>query len=213
MPYVMTYNSLVESVQRWVKHAASSDFTAELPRLIDSTERKVARALKTLLSIRYADDVLTVSNNLVPKPTRWLETVSLQIRIGSGFVQWKVLQQRDYEYINQIYPNQNTTAEPRFFTDFEYDQIILAPTPALAHPFRIGFYERPASLDATNTQNWLTRNAPDLMLYGLLLESAPFLRADERMELWGKEYDRKLIEITGEDKRRTATRAEKSEEA
>lgn len=212
MAYVMTYNSLIVSLNRWVKHSASADFQDELPRLIDTTERKVARALKTLLSIRYADDTMTPNNNLIAKPARWLETVSLQVRTGSGFVNWKSLDERDYEYLNMIYPNQNSTGEPRIYSDFEFYQFIIGPTPDLAYPFRLAYYERPSPLGDTNQQNWLTQNAPDLLLYGTLLESAPFLRADERIAMWSKEYDRKLIELTGEDQRRTTPRSEKTEE-
>ncbi len=41
----------------------------------------------------------------------------------------------------------------------------------------------PALSDA-NTSNWLLACAPDAYLYGALLESAPYIKDDERIAVW-----------------------------
>ena len=40
------------------------------------------------------------------------------------------------------------------------------------------------ALTSTNTSNWLLTLAPDLYLYGTLLETAPYLKEDERIQTW-----------------------------
>lgn len=213
MAYVMTYNSLVESITRWVIRDSDSALAAEIPRMIDTTERKVARALKTLLSVRYATGALTASSNLIVKPNRWLETVSMEIGTGTGSNTSVQLLSRTYEYIKQVYPDQSALATPKYFSDFEFDQFFIGPTPDAAYPFQVSYYERPEPLGEDTQQNWLTINAPDLMLYGALLETGPFLLNDERIKMWQDMYDRKLIELVGEDARRLIIRTERTREA
>ncbi len=41
------------------------------------------------------------------------------------------------------------------------------------------------ALSDTNTSNWLLDLAPDLYLYGALLESAPYIKEDARIQTWG----------------------------
>jgi len=198
-PYVMTYNSLLGSVKRWVIRGNDQQLADELPRMIDSTERKVARALKTLLSVRFATDAMTIGGNLIAKPNRWLETVSFQIGTGTGYNTIVQLQERTYEYITQVYPDPTVTDQPKYIADFEFNQFFVGPSPNVAYPYQVSYYERPEPLSTDNQQNWLTENAPDLMLYGVLLECAPFLINDERIPVWQNFYDRKLIELIGED--------------
>jgi hypothetical protein len=38
---------------------------------------------------------------------------------------------------------------------------------------------------ASNSTNWLLLAAPDIYLYGALLEAAPYLQNDDRIQTWG----------------------------
>ncbi len=70
----------------------------------------------------------------------------------------------------------------------------------------------PALLDEDSQTNWLTENAPEVLLYGTLLEATPFLKNDERIPVWQNMYDRSAAMLNGEDLAkildRTATRKE-----
>ena len=51
-----------------------------------------------------------------------------------------------------------------------------------------------------NTRNFLlTEFAPNLLLYGTLVEATPFVKDDERVQLWQSYYDRALAALNGED--------------
>jgi hypothetical protein len=43
--------------------------------------------------------------------------------------------------------------------------------------------------------NWLLTQHPDLYLYAALVESAPYLKDDERIALWRAELDRRIAEV------------------
>ena len=66
-------------------------------------------------------------------------------------------------------------------------EIELFPTPSsgtLSMTYRAAI----PALSDTNTSNWLLEVAPDAYLYGSLLQSAPYLQADERLPTWTALY-------------------------
>jgi hypothetical protein len=61
------------------------------------------------------------------------------------------------------------------------------------------YYELPALLDDTQQTNWLTDYAPNLLLYGALLEATPFLKNDERITTWQGFYQSAANALNAED--------------
>lgn len=62
-------------------------------------------------------------------------------------------------------------------------EIELAPTPDANYTIEMVYRQNIPAL-ASNTTNWLLTAAPDLYLYGTLLETAPYLKEDERIQTW-----------------------------
>ena len=54
--------------------------------------------------------------------------------------------------------------------------------------------------DDTQT-NWLILNAPDLYLYGTLLQAEPFLMNDERVPLWERGVRQVINDLQQQDDR------------
>jgi hypothetical protein len=63
-------------------------------------------------------------------------------------------------------------------------EIELAPTPDRNYTIEMVYRASIPSL-AANAGNWLLTLAPDLYLYGTLLESAPYIKEDGRIQTWG----------------------------
>jgi hypothetical protein len=57
------------------------------------------------------------------------------------------------------------------------------------------------ALSDTNTSNWLLLDAPDLYIYGSLLESAPYVMDDARIQTWVQLYERALHSLVAVDTR------------
>jgi hypothetical protein len=75
------------------------------------------------------------------------------------------------------------------------------------------FYQLPVLLDEENQTNWLTEEALQLLLYGVLLEATPFLKNDERIQVWQQMYDRAASMLNGEDLAKILDRAAVRKEA
>lgn len=68
----------------------------------------------------------------------------------------------------------------------EGSNFIFGPYPS-AKTINGVYYQSPEKLaDGTTTANWYTTNAPEVLLYGSLLEAAPFIKNDPRLPIWAQ---------------------------
>ena len=211
MATTMTFTTLKEDVQRYLERGATlaSDPVVyeQIPRLINLAERRIARELKVQGFINVVSTTLTVGQSVYDKPDRWRDTVSINIGTGAGNAARKTLFTRDYEYLRSYWPDATQTGEPVFYSDYDYNHWLIAPTPDAEYPVEILYYELPPLLDDSVQTNWLTEYAPQLLLYGTLLEATPFLKNDERIGVWQQFYDRALSALNQEDLKKMADRA------
>ena len=114
---------------------------------------------------------------------------------------------RSYEYIRNYWQNDTETDQPKFYADYNYNNWLFGPTPDLAYPFEAIYYELPPLLSTTNQTNWLTEYAPQMLLYATLLEATPFLKNDERIQIWQGMYADSKNAINQEDLRKIVDRS------
>jgi len=203
MATTMTFETLKQDVQRYLERgatlAADPIVYEQIPRLINLAERRIARELKVQGFIAVVTDTMVPGQSVYAKPDRWRDTVSINIGTGAGNANRTTLYTRDYEYCRSYWPNESETDTPLFYADYNYDNWLFAPTPDEAYPFEVLYYELPPLLDDSVQTNWLTEYAPQLLLYGTLLEATPFLKNDERIGTWQQYYDRAAAMLNGED--------------
>ena len=203
MATTMTFTTLQEDVRRYLErgnsYASDPVVYEQIPRLINLAERRISRELKIQGFINVVTGTLAVGQAVYPKPDRWRDTVSVNIGTGAQNNTRKVVFSRAYEYLLSYWPDRTATEEPIFYSDYDYSHWLIAPTPDAEYPFEILYYEIPPLLDDVVQTNWLTEYAPQLLLYGSLLEATPFLKNDERIPVWQSMYDRAAAMLNGED--------------
>ncbi len=199
----MTYDSLVDDIQTYAERQNDAVFVAQIPRFIMYAENRLAAEVKTLGFQRYVSG--TISENTLEKPSRWRETISLNITVGGSR---KFLKERSYDYCRYYSPDNTDTGEPEYFANYDYEHFFFAPTPDTSYSFELAYYERPEPLSETNQTNWTTQYAPQLLLYASLLEAAPFVKNPEQVQQWQGFYQQALAQIMQESARRVVSRAE-----
>jgi hypothetical protein len=212
MPVAMTFNSLQNDIRAYIERGSAPDVTvfAQIPTLINDAEREIARKLKIQGFIANVTTAFAAGSSVYPKPDRWRETISMEF--GTGLTQQlrKIIYPRVYEYLRVYWPDPTQTAPPEFYADYDYLHWLIAPTPDLIYPWQINYYELPPLLDNTNQTNWLTNYAPTTLRFCTLLQTAPFLKNDERVPVWQQLYQESLQSLGGEDLQkivdRTSTR-------
>ena len=217
MATTMTFDTLKQDVQRYLERGATlaSDpiVHEQIPRLINLAERRIARELKVQGFIAVVSGNLVPGQSVYAKPDRWRDTVSVNIGTGPTLANRTTVYARDYEYCRSYWPNESETDTPVFYAVYNYDNWLFAPTPDVAYPFEVLYYELPPLLDDNIQTNWLTEYAPQLLLYGALLEATPFLKNDERIATWQQYYDRAAAMLNGEDLAKILDRSAARKEA
>jgi len=214
MAETLTFNSLITDLQAYLERGTVVDTTvfAQLPRLINLAERDIARALKIQGFINVVTTVMGIGQSVYAKPDRWRDTVSMNFGVGVDQVRTSIYP-RSYEYLRTYWPDENLTGQPKFYADYNYENWLIAPTPDVAYPLEILYYEMPPLLDLVNQTNWLTDYAPGALLHGSLLQASGFLKTDERIPVWEKIYERELSLLNGEDIQKIIDRSVTRQEA
>ena len=193
----MTYDSLVEDVIRYCERNDES-FVAQIPRLIMLTEQGIAAEIKTLMQLNVVNTTLTVNNPVLQKPVRWRKTISMKVN-------GKPILNRSMDYVTQ-FQTESPTGQPLYYGDYDYDHWALAPIPNSAYTVEMIYYSRIQPLDIENQENLLTREAPQALLFGTLLQTQGYLKNTEKLAVWKGYYDSAIAALKGEDQRRMVDR-------
>lgn len=215
MPAAMTFDSLLVDIRQYLERGTVVDTTVfeQLPKLINLAERDIARTLKIQGFINVVTSVMAAGTSVYAKPDRWRDVVSINFGIGTANNQRVPLFPRSYEYCRLFAPDSTVQAQPEFYADYDYDNWLFAPTPDLAYPYEVVYYQLLPLLDATNQTNWLTDHAPNTLLHGALLQGSRFLKNDERVPLWQATYDSDMQKLNGEDLQKIIDRSSTRQEA
>ncbi len=207
MAVSMTFDSLLEDLRAYLERGTSVDPTVfdQLPSLINLAERELANRLKILGFVRVVTDTMGVGQSVYAKPDRWRETISINFGVGTDQVRTPLFT-RAYEYCRRYWPDEDQTAQPKFYADYDYFNWLFAPTPDVAYPFEVSYWELPALLDSVNQTNWTTDFAPNALLHGALLQATPFLKNDERIPTWEEIYEKDIAILEGQDVKRIIDR-------
>jgi hypothetical protein len=178
---ISTYVELQAAAANWL---ARDDLTLRIPEFITLAEAKFNRVLfhprmetRTTLTV----NTLLTSPEFLDLPTDFqtMRMVRLPDEVGKPRLQFMSQTQMD----DYRYSRDNVAGTPVYFT-IVGDQIELAPTPNEDMDVEVLYRANIPAL-ADNSTNWLLTMAPDLYLYGTLLEAAPYIQNDERLSVWG----------------------------
>jgi len=199
----MTYDSLVTDLIGYTQRD-DQEFSDEIPRFIMLAENTLATELKLLGFQNVVTGTFTPNNNTLPKPALWRDNISFNFTDASG--NRIELLPRTYEYCRNFWQNQSLTGQPRFYADYNFDNFLIVPTPATGLTFELLYHTRLQPLDNSHQTNWLTDNAPQLLLAQCLIQAYTWVRNDAETAKWQSTYDRSIAAFHGEDKNRSKDR-------
>lgn len=173
-----TYSQLKADVASWLNR---DDLSANVPDMITLGENRAYRELR----LRCMEAALssTISSGTISVPERY---VAMKYAYVNATPVSK-LERKDAEWIYQTYPTRSADGIPRYFAR-EADSFIFAPYPDSAYTVKGIYYRRLPALSDSNTTNWFTENAPELLLFAALAEAKAFIEDNERVSLWNQKY-------------------------
>jgi hypothetical protein len=87
---------------------------------------------------------------------------------------------------------------PAFYTIIA-NEIRIGPTPSGAYEMEMLFWRKFPHLSVSAPTNWMLQHAPDVYLYGSLMELEPFIQNDARLGVWSSAYANAIENIQGAD--------------
>lgn len=203
MAYVLTYDNLYSLLQTYLERTDSA-LVDQIPTFILLAQVRISREVKQLGTRQVVNATFSGSTSVVQKPSDWRETISINYGTGTSSNTRNTILPRGYEYCRSFWPDPTqTSSEVKYYSDYNYNYWLVVPTPNSSYPFEVMYYSTLKPIDDTTQTNWVTQYAPDLLLYACLLETAPFLKVDERIQTWQMLYDRALAAVNGEADART----------
>lgn len=202
MTAVMTYDSLTVQLIDWAQRVNDTRLAAQIPNIIAQTEILLSREVKGLGFQQTVSGVFIAGKSFISKPARWRETINMNYGTGTGNQVRNIIWPRRYDYCRVYWPNPTLTGAPKYYADWTWDYMLIVPTPALAYPFEMLYYERIQPLDANNSTNWLTANAPDLMFKACKRWADVYIRDNAGATATQADLDRAIMTTLGEDVRR-----------
>ena len=191
-----TFTELKEAVADWLDR---SDLTARIPDFIALAEARINRELRIRPMEVRSTMYTTVDQQYFNLPGGYIQMRNIQLNTNPT----TPLEYITPEMLDRLYGS-STTGKPRAYTLIG-DEIQLAPIPDSAYQLEMAFYEKFTPLGDGSagpvTSNWLTANAPDVLLYGALMEAEPFIKNDERIPVWLNGYSNAINKLQQQDQR------------
>ena len=188
---ISNYSELQTAVANWLDR---DDLAARIPEFIVLCEARFNRSLRIRAMETLDISVDTVSGtSTVALPTGYVQMRDISL-ITSPITQ---LQYLTPEIMNRLNAG-SLTGKPETYTIIA-NNILFGPTPDSAYDISMLYYKTFDPLTALAPTNWVITNAPDVYLYGALLEAEPFLMNDQRVQLWATALTQSITTLQEQD--------------
>lgn len=184
MAIISTYTNLQTAVGDYL---ARSDLTSFLPNFVQNFEERFYRDPQNWASWMEAALSVTITANVAAVPADYLGLKVAYVGSLSGPLERVSLSQLYARFPRGGSSSGTARFIARDGANFRFGPEVVSGTLAGT------YYAKPTTLRADGDGvNWLITNAPDLCLYGSLLEAEAFLKNDARLDVWQRFYNEAL---------------------
>ena len=187
---INSYSTLKTAVSNWLDR---DDLTDRLPEFISLSESTFNRVLRIRAMETTVSDTTPSGSKEDALPTGYLQMREIHLTTSPV----ASLAYITPEIMYRIRAG-STSGKPNAYT-IVGDNILFGPTPDDAYTYSITYYKSFDALSDSTATNWLILNAPDLYLYGTLLQAEPFLMNDERVPLWERGMRQVINDLQEQD--------------
>ena len=187
---ISNYGELKTAVANWMDR---DDLTARIPEFIALAEARFNRVLRIrAMESKQTASTVAGQQNLA-LPTNYIQMRNVQMNTSPV----TPMQYVTPEIFDRLYGG-SATGTPKFYSIIA-NELQLGPTPDTVQTIEMLFYKKFDPLSADGDTNWVLTNAPDVYLYGALLEAEPFIMNDSRVQLWATAFQTAIVDIQEQD--------------
>jgi len=188
----MNYAQLTAAIIAYTENQDAS-FAAEIPTFVKQAEQRIYNTVQIANLRKNVTGTLTASNKYLQCPSDFLSVYSLAVINNSG--EYTYLQNKDVNFIRQVYPAPTYTALPKYYAIFgpqsgDVNELVflLGPTPNSSYSVELHYFYYPESIVTAST-SWLGDNFDTVLLYGSLIEAYTYMKGEaDMMGLYNQKY-------------------------
>ena len=170
----MNYTELTNAIKEYTDNTETT-FVNNIPNFVRQTEERIYRSILIPELRKNVTTSLSTSNRFLAKPTDFLAVFSIAVVDGSS--NYSFLLPKDVNFIQEAYPATATSGLPVYYSLFDGDNFLIAPTPDSTYTVQLHYYYDPPSI-VTSSTSWLGDNAEATLLYGTLVEAYTFMKGE-----------------------------------
>jgi len=190
-----TYTTLKSAIQDYTQNTEST-FVADLGTMIQQAEDRIVKSVELPNFRKNVTGSLTSGNQYLTAPDDYLYPFSLAVLDSDS--DYSYLLNTDVSFIREAYPSASTTGVPKHYAQFDDNSFIVGPTPNANLNVELHYYYVPESITAASSgTTWLGTNAPELLLYGSLVEAYTFMKGEpDILTNYEKRFQESLQKLT-----------------
>lgn len=191
-----TYSGLKASIADFLNR---SDLTSAIPDFVTMATGALTRRLIADGPVRqmFGTTTLSISAEKTNLPSDFMGLKSLYLYTTSDSGQVQFCEPEKIAEQKILRPNQD--GDPQLFTIIG-SQIQFWPWNAGTYSAETGYWQALTALSGASDTNWLLTQYPDAYLYASLLQSAPYIKDDDRIQVWGTLATQIAADIIAADK-------------
>jgi|TARA_R100001460_G_scaffold13602_9_gene30638 hypothetical protein len=172
-----TFTTLKTTIQDYTENTETT-FVNNLPTLIKQAESRINSSVELPRYRKNQTATATINNQYLGVPDDFLYSYSLAVLDSDG--NYSFLINKDVNFIREAYPKPSAnTGLPEYYAQFDDGFFILGPTPDANYEVELHYFYLPQSITASSDgTSWLGSNAPDVLLFGSLVEAYIFMKGE-----------------------------------
>ena len=190
-----TFTTLKSAIQDYTQNTEST-FVADLGTIIKQAEDRIVKSVELPNFRKNVTGSFTSGNQYLSTPSDYLYPFSLAVLDSDSA--YTYLLSTDVSFIREAYPSASSTGVPKHYAQFDDNTFIVGPTPNANLTAELHYYYIPQSItESSDGTSWLGTNAPELLLYGSLLEAYTFMKGEpDIMVNYEKRFQEALQKLT-----------------
>ena len=183
---ITSYSELKTAIADFLNR---DDLASVVPTFITLAESSIQRRIRHWRQEKRS--TITLDAQYEALPADFLEAIRFYVT-SNGTNPLEPISQADMLDRKQL--ARDTSGRPRFYA-MTAGQFELYPVPDGSYDAEIYYYSRIPALSDVAPTNWLLEYFPDVLLYGALVHSAPYLKDDARIQIWSALYQEAVDSI------------------
>ncbi len=172
--------------------STDANYEAYLDTIVKQAEDRISKSVIMPMNRKNTPLVLTYGLTTVELPTDFLAPFEFRVNSSGEF---SSVSYQDVSYMRETYPNSLMVGVPRYYSMFDADTLVMAPTPSEGLTGWLNYFYKPASIVDAGT-SWLGTNAENCLLYACLAEGYTFLKGDaDLMKLYEEKFQMALKDL------------------